>query len=136
MSSHALVPDRARRGLRTAVVVVLAVVTVVLGFVPVVLQAVEPLQAHFTGAWYPWLVGVAGTIVAVALAAQKILTSPIVEQLLRDKAPSLAAESSVGSAYLEVLTLTAVERANLASLRDALDEGDPGRVALDRVLAR
>ncbi len=27
------------------------------------------------------------------------------------------------------------ERENLASLRDALDEGDPGRVALDRILA-
>ncbi|MCR6706538.1 MAG: hypothetical protein NVV66_18245 [Cellulomonas sp.] len=33
-------------------------------------------------------------------------------------------------------SLTPDERANLSSLRDALDEGDPGRTALERVLTR
>lgn len=134
MADHVAIPDRARRGLRTFLVVATAVLVVILGIVPVILQAVEPIQDQLPKGWYAALVGVAATVVAVAGALQKILTSPVVEQLLQANAPSIAAAPQLG--VLEhVDLLNDDERTNLASLRDALDEGDPGRLALDRVLA-
>ena len=88
-----LVSDRARRSARTAITNVLSVVIVVLVLVPVILEALKPLQEQMPGNWYPWLVGVAATIIAVATAVQRILTSDVVERLLQAKAPSLAAAS-------------------------------------------
>lgn len=98
-----LVPDRARRNLRTILNVVVSVTVVILGLVPVVLQAVEPLTEHLPGGWYLWLVGIAATVVAVATAVQRILTSPVVEQLLQDRAPSLAATTPDGAAIITSL---------------------------------
>lgn len=49
---------------------------------------------------------------------------------------ALAPVSDDGAALITSVTLSRSEHANLALLRDALDEGDPGRAALARVLAR
>jgi|GEM_PF-1058149 len=48
------------------------------------------------------------------------------------RTPSYASVTSDGAAV--ITSLDEDERANLASLRDALDEGDPARTALERVL--
>ena len=48
------------------------------------------------------------------------------------RTPTYAPTSADGAAI--ITTLSTDERSNLASLRDALDEGDPGRTALERVL--
>jgi hypothetical protein len=134
MPDHVAVPDRTRRSLRTIVNVALSVAVVVLGLVPVVLQAVEPLQEQLPEGWYLWLVGVAGTIVAVATAVQRILTSSVVEQLLQKKAPALAA-SPVGADGAAVVTkLSSDERTALAHLSTFLGDGDPAGAALDRVI--
>jgi hypothetical protein len=133
MTDHvALVPDRARRNIRTILNIALSVAVVILGLVPVLLEAVEPLQEHLPGGWYLWLVGIAAAVVAVATAVQRILTSPFVEQLLQDRAPRLAAVSADGVPVITSLPATA--RADLATLRDFLDEGDPARDALTLVL--
>lgn len=136
MSKHALVPDRARRGLRTAVVVAVAVITVILGLVPLVLDAVEPLQAHFSGAWYPWLVGVAASILAVAGAAARA-------GALSCRRPSISGDVRIFCAapvdahgVASIASLSDHDRLYVAQLHDALDEGDPARDALARVLDR
>lgn len=145
MPEHvAEVPDRARRLIRTIITVVTSVVTVLLAVVPIVIQALEPVHDTLPGDWYAWLVGIAATIVAVALAVQKILTSDVVEQLLQRYAPRLAAAhpgvidttaTPVGEIPV-VTTLTATEVADARSLRDALDPGDPVRNVLERILER
>jgi len=135
MTDHvALVPDRARRNLRTILNVALSVALVVLGLVPVILQAVEPLQENLPGGWYLWLVGIAGMIVAVATAVQRILTSSVVEQLLQDKAPTLAA-APLGSDGVTVITdVTDAEVADMRALVSELDLGNPSRAVLERIL--
>lgn len=152
MSEHAAaVPDRARRLIRTIVTVATSVAAVLLVLVPIVLQALQPLSEQLPGGWYPWLVGVAGTIIAVALAVQRILTSDVVEQLLQRYAPRFAAVTPDGAAVITSLppvvddaaaiaalpaerAISADTRASLSELRDFLDEGDPARDALTTVL--
>lgn len=135
MTAHVvLVPDRARRSIRTILNIALSVALVVLGLVPVILQAVEPLQENLPGGWYLWLVGIVGTIVAVATAVQRILTSSVVEQFLQDKAPALAA-APIGSDGVAVITdVTAAEYDDMRSLASALAPGDPSRAVLERIL--
>lgn len=133
MSEHIAVPDRARRNLRTIINVALSVALVILGFVPVVLQALEPLQEHLPGGWYLWLVGVAGTVVAVATAVQKILTSDVVENLLQARAPGLAAAPTVDGVP-QITTLTSEDRTELGLVATALPPGSPGRTAIENVL--
>jgi len=135
MTDHVvLVPDRARRNLRTILNVALSVALVVLGLVPVLLQAVEPLQENLPGGWYLWLVGITGTIVAVATAVQRILTSSVVEQLLQDKASALAA-APMGSDGVTVITdISTTEYDDMRALASALAPGDPSRAVLERIL--
>ncbi len=133
MSQHIAVPDRARRNVRTIVNVVLSVAVVILGLVPVILQALEPLQEHLPGGWYLWLVGVAGTVVAVATAVQKILTSDAVERLLQARAPGLAASPLVDG-VAQITTLTSEDRTELGLVATALPPGSPGRTAIENVL--
>lgn len=141
MSEKVSVPDRVRRFVRTMLTVALAVVTVLLAIVPVVVEALEPVAEELPGGWYAWLVGVAGTIVVVAGAVQRILTSDVVEGLLQRFAPRLAAGSS-GVIYATaeqgevpvITTLSPVEAESARQLRAALDEGDPIRGVLDRIL--
>lgn len=134
MTDHVvLVPDRARRNIRTILNIALSVALVILGLVPVLLQAVEPLQENLPGGWYLWLVGIAGTIVAVATAVQRILTSSVVEQLLQDKAPALAAAPVVDGVTV-ITNVTTGEYDDMRALASALEPGDPSRAVLERIL--
>ena len=134
MTDHVvLVPDRARRSIRTILNIALSVALVVLGLVPVILQAVEALQENLPGGWYLWLVGIAGTIVAVATAVQRILTSSVVEQLLQDKAPALAAAPVVNGVTV-ITDVTVAEYEDMRSLASALAPGDSSRAVLERIL--
>lgn len=131
--------DRAVSVLRTAVpslwgALVAALLGVLAGHLPV--EVYDPLAEALSS---DLLVAV---VVAAVIAAWYALwrrVEPFIPDWLTRvvlgsaRTPAYAPTSSDGAAV--VTSLDDTERTNLASLRDALDEGDPGRLALDRVLS-
>ncbi len=95
-----------------------------------------------------WLLAAAALITAIASAAARIMAIPAVDAWLDRLKLSSAPITADGAAVITGLPLVGVggaaavvnldpdEHANLVSLRDVLDEGDPARAALDRILTR
>lgn len=125
-----LASDKTRRLIRTVLNIALSTAIVLGILVPTIVDAFGPV---LPSAWGAWLAATGATVIAVAAAVQKVLTSDLVERFLLRRAPSLAASVlTVDGAY----ALTDDESLALTQLHAALDEGDPSRTALARVLSQ
>lgn len=98
------------------------------------------LSPHLPGDVVGWLGGALGSEAAVAIVVAAALAGWYwLWRRLEPRVPAwlirLVLGSSKAPVYgVNVVTLTDAEVADAASLRDALDEGDPTRSVLERIL--